>query len=271
MYKYQKIIAFLATIGWLVFIFAAFSGFHFWYGGFAIFLWLALGAINYRHDTSLWLLKNRFKNFFTFYVFLVIFSVYADLIIGQMIAHLWYYPHYALLEDWVRLYIILYPFAGLAVLELTYFLVGLFNERLVIHLKVESFFHKIIDKLDIILLSLIVFLPVIQLVSSVELRKPLVYMSILWILVTTIKFKYHIKHWLHFFVIFVATLLISVFLHEIPNVGVFEWKYNKAPILNHEFLGVPLWVIIGWYVLVVLMLRFWMFFVLKKRKEIDKV
>jgi hypothetical protein len=268
MYKYAKIIALFATLAWLGFIFSAFKGFHFWYGGFVVFFWLALSALNYHHDTSLWVLKNRFYKFIKFYLFLVLFWFYADFILGQKAVGLWEYPFYHTAGDWFRLYLILYPFVGLTMIELLYFLSALFGEKLVIEYKKQSLLHKILDRLDLVLLSAILVAAIPAVVwPTPSFTSFFVWLGISWAGIATFKLKYHVRHWLHYLAIFTATFIMSAFLYELPNTNVFEWKYHAAPILNSSILQIPLWVIAGWYVQVLIMLKLWIYFVLKKRER----
>ncbi|MBI4117072.1 MAG: hypothetical protein HY451_00040, partial [Parcubacteria group bacterium] len=180
------------------------------------------------------------------------------------------YPHYSSLYDWIRLYTIIYPFGGLAILESVYFLGGLFGERFNFIRKPQSFLHVIVDKADIILIIVIFFSPaiaVMEIFDGLPFTTFMILATLVWVIVATIKLKYHLAHWSHYVAIFLLTLLVSVFLHEIPNIGTFEWRYQNAPFFNQTLLGIPLWVIAGWYVLVVGMLRLWLYLVLGKRQK----
>ncbi len=267
--KYRKIVAVFSTFVWFAFMFSAFRGFHFWYAGFVFFLWLALGLLNYGQETSFWLFKNKFIAFSKFYLFLVVLAFTADFIIGQQLADLWAYPHYNSVDDWLRLYFIIYPFGGLAVLELTYFLSGIFGEKLSFIQKPYTYIHWLVDKLDMGLLFFIFAVTLLAIggIAGKVYSQLMIYGFLVWMVFGTWKLKYHISHWLHYVSILVTTLFASVFLHEIPNVGTFEWKYKNAPLLNQDVLGIPLWVILGWYILVLGMVRLWMYLVLKPRQK----
>src|SRR5438105_2351324 len=108
MYKFKGLIALVATLAWLGFIYLAFRGFHFWYEGFVLFFWIALGALNYRHESTLWLLKNRPKIFALFYLVLAIFLFYGDYGLGRYITHLWIYPYHLTFWSQLRIYV-MYP------------------------------------------------------------------------------------------------------------------------------------------------------------------
>jgi hypothetical protein len=268
MYKNKNIIALIATIIWLSFIFAAFKGFYFWYEGFVFFFWICLGILNYRHETSIWLLKNRPHRFLKYFLFLFVLGFFADYVVGQKLTSLWIYPLYNSYDDWARLYLIIYPIGGLTVLELIYFLGGVFKEKF-------ALIHKPVstpDRLEIIIDGLLLLTILIYLISKFVyplpyLRLLLVMLLLAWTTVATLKFKYHIKHWSHWVAILFTTLFMSLFLHEIPNTAVYEWRYYPAPLFNQIILGIPLWVYFGWYFLILLMLRFWMYLVLAKQRR----
>ncbi|MEX2053121.1 MAG: hypothetical protein WD898_02775 [Candidatus Paceibacterota bacterium] len=270
MAKYSKVVALFATIGWLAFTFSAYSGFSFWYAGFAFFLWLALGSLNYNQKSSLWLLRNKWVTFLKFYWLLLIFSILTDLVVFQWMLDVWSYPHYNSFDDWGRLYLIIYPFGGLAILEFVFFLNSIFKERLTFMQKRRNKFHRFIDKFDNILLAVVFLAPAtffLNVWSPSALASFIISGLLIWGVVASIKLAYHIRHGVHYVATLVAAFAMSVFLHEIPNVAVFEWKYNEAPFLNQHILGVPLYIIFGWYILVLIVLRFWIYFVQKKEQN----
>ena len=131
-YKYKDLFALLSTVGWMAFIYSAFKGFHFWYLGFVFFFWLSLGILNYRHESTLWLMKNRLFLFVKYYLVLAFLGFVADYIIGQTLAGFWIYPFYNSGFDWLRLYLLIYPIGGLSVIELVYFLAGIFKEKVIL-------------------------------------------------------------------------------------------------------------------------------------------
>lgn len=265
MNKYQKTIALFATIGWLIFILAAFRGFHFWYEGFIVFFYIALGTINYQQKTTVWLLKNKFRKFLKFYIFLIVFFFFVDYLLGQKIGHLWSYPYhtYLLSKEWLYL---MYPLAGLAILELTYFIGGVFGEKLIFIKNPRNIFHKVVDKAETVWLLITLFVPVIFYslrISFYNAGSFLAYASVVWIILYTIKLDYHLKHRLHWLAIFLLTAILSILTQEVPNVGVFEWVYHNSPFLNQIIFGIHLWVILAWYLFVILMLRFWIYVALR--------
>lgn len=268
MYKYKNIIALVATLAWLSFIFAAFKGFVEWYAGFVIFFWISLGILNFRHQTSLWLVKNRPHSFIRYFIFLFILGFFADYVLGQKLANLWSYPLYDSSWDWIRLYLIVYPFGGLTVIELIYFLGSILKEKFVLRVPAVT---PVADKLSSIVDGLLIGVLVLYLISTFVVRIPnlrfmLFSLLLCWVVIMTIKLRYHLQHGLQWIVILFITLFMSLFLHEIPNTAVYEWRYHQAPFLNQAIFDVPLWVFFGWYLLILLMLRFWMHFVIAKHK-----
>lgn len=226
------------------------------------FFWLSLAVINYRHRTTLWFLCNRTRYFVLMYAVLLVIGFVGDYLIGQQIAHLWRYPYYTTYFDWVRLYALIYPLGGLAVLELVLFLGGIFRERLALLPKPHAPLTRPLNLLDhaidgLVALSLVVMPVLYWLKISVPYAHLLVYVFLAWAAVATWQFAYHVRHGSHWVAILVAALLMSVFLHEIPNTAVFEWEYFSAPLLNMRLLSIPLWVVVAWYVIVILMLRLW--------------
>ena len=198
-YKHSKILALCATVVWLMFIFSAFKGFHFWYAGFVFFFWFSLATLNYRHETTLWIVKNRFKKFARFYLVLIVVGFVADFVIGQQIAHLWSYPFYDSFDDWLRLYAIIYPFGGLTILELSFLLGNLFHERFIFLPKVHNTLVRSIDLFDHIVDTFLAVVliggPIMYFSGAhIPLAQVVVYVFLLWAVLTTIELACHLRH-----------------------------------------------------------------------------
>lgn len=271
LYKYKDLLALLATVGWISFIYAAFRGFHFWYLGFVFFFWLALGILNYRHETTVWLLKNRFSRFATYFTVLAILGFIADYVIGQVLAGFWVYPFYTSLWDWVRLYLLIYPLGGMCVLELIYLLAAMSKERVVlIHKDINGFpIHKILILNEIFLLITVgLCLAFRSVLATPYISTIIVILFSSWVILTTFKLKYYIKHWTHWIGIIGATAILSIFLHEIPNTAVYEWRYYNPPLFpDYSIFGIQLWLVWGWYLLVLVMLKYWIDIVLLRHRK----
>ncbi len=186
----------------------------------------------------------------------------ADYVIGQKMADMWIYPYYASAFDWIRLYAIIYPFGGLAVLELIFMLSALFGERIIFTKRKEMLPGKILDYLDhltdITFIGLIVVWPLF-LFFSYEAPVPhlLFITTIMWVTLATLNLARHLRHGIHWLAIFIGTAIMSIMLHEFPNTAVFEWKYHNLPVLSQSILGIPLLALPGWYLLVLIMFRLW--------------
>jgi len=266
MYKYRKIIALFTTVGWLAFIFSAFKGFPFWYEGFIVFIWITLGSLNYRHKTTLWLLHNRFLRLLKFYLFLLGFFFLVDFVISQKLANLWIYPYHTTFISLLWIYL-MYPIVMFFMVEFIYFISSVFGENFKFLKPKNNLSHKFLDNLDNFVLIMVLFISPLLFKIVPSFSGFIVYGSIFWLIVSTIKLRYHFSHWFHLFLIFILVALLSIFLNEIPNVGVFEWVYNEAPILNILILGVPVWIMLGWYLLVLLTLKFWLYFGLDRAEN----
>lgn len=258
-----KIAIFFSTISWLIFIMAGFQGFHFWYGGFLIFFWLSLGLWNYFHRTSLWLLRNNFLNFLKFYVPFAIFLAFLDLT-GQGYT-LWYYPfYYSIGFIWV--YLVLYPWSGLGLLELIYFLSEIFGEKLIFIQRGLTRWHRFIDFLENLMFVVIIMATLSAALGWMPSLLVFFEIYIAWIILMAVKLKFHIRHWLHYILIIALASAIAVLVNEVPNVNAFEWVYLKAPFLNQIIWGVPLWAALGWFWFTFFVLRLWIPLVLHPKQ-----
>jgi len=270
-YKYKDLFSLLATLGWLSFVYSAFKGFHFWYLGFIFFFWLSLGILNYRHESTLWLMENRWSRFAKYYFTLAVLGFLADYIIGQALTGVWSYPFYNSISDWLRLYLLIYPIGGLSTIELIYFLASIFREKVVlIH---EDVKNLLVTKLEfstdiLLILAIITYLISKTIIPLSHIQSIIIVLFSVWIILTTFKLKYYLKHWTHWIAIIGASAILSIFVHEIPNTAVHEWKYYPPHLFpDYSILGIQLWLIWGWYLLVLVMLKYWIQIVLLKGRK----
>lgn len=258
-FLYTRIAILVASAGWIASAFAGLKGFPFWYGGFVVFFWIAFGFINYQQKTSLWLLVHKRIPFLLFYAALA-----ASLfILNQFGLHfeLWFYPLY---RGWwfLFVYLVLYPCAGLAVLELIYALTRLFGERLSFIDRPKTMAHDAIDAGEgLLFLAMWGFLA-FGAAGVADSLGVFPYLTAGWFLFAAIKLAFHIRHWNHYVLILVLTGVIAALLHEVPHTVAFEWVHLTAPILNTLIFGIPLWAVVGWYWFTLFTLRLWIFLVL---------
>ncbi|MDO8594322.1 MAG: hypothetical protein Q7R93_02295, partial [bacterium] len=154
-FLYTRIAILVASAGWIAFAFAGFKGFPFWYGGFVLCFWIALGLLNYPERTSLWLAKHRSVPFLLFYGALVGSLILLDQLALRL--HLWFYPLYE--GAWfLWVYGVLYPGAALAQLELFYFLARTLHEKLIFKHRETSLLHASVDVGEGVLFLLMILL-----------------------------------------------------------------------------------------------------------------
>mgnify|MGYP001591364836 FL=1 len=206
-----------------------------------------------------------------YYVALALLGLVFDYIVGELLTGFWTYPFYSHTSDWLRLYILIYPIGGLSVVELIYFLSSLFKEKIVlVHEDVKT---KTVYKYEYLVHALIVLAIVVCLLfkdnnSLFYVQIAIAILVSIWIVLTTLELRYYLKHWTHWVSIIAVTTILSIFLHEVPNTAVYEWKYNVPSLLSlHPILSLQIWLIYGWYLLVLVMLKYWIQIVLLKGRE----
>ncbi|MDO8620619.1 MAG: hypothetical protein Q7R64_04715 [bacterium] len=266
-FLYTRITILIANVLWLAFAFAGLKGFSFWYGGFVLFFWLAFGLLNYTYKSSVWLIHKKVWLFLILYLALAGISYVADQF--GVNNHLWFYPLYrgaGMLWVWL----VLYPFAGLAVLELLYFLGGYLGEPLSFRERPMTKWHGFFDVFEQVLFLVVTGVIVTgALRLGFEVALPITTtLVILWLGVALIKLHFHIRHLGHYSLVILSTVLLALLSHELPNTVAREWVYLEAPLssfFNVMLLGLPVWVWIGWFWLVLLPLRLWIFLVLHPR------
>ncbi len=265
-FLYIRIAILLAGVGCIGFAFAGFKGFSFWYGGFVLCLWTVLGLLNLRERSSVWFMFRRPALFWLFYGVLVAYAFLADELGLRLF--LWVYPYYhGLGFMWV--YFVLYPFGGLALLELLYFLSGHLGEPLTFKALPCSRWHEIVDVLESVLF--IVMTGVIVLGAMGLETKVLVIAatSLFWMIFALLKLKLHIRHPGHYILLLLITTSFTTLLYQLPNALAREWVYLPAfvldPLWSQTLFSIPFWVWVGYFWFTVVPLRLWIFLVLNPR------
>ncbi|KKW11249.1 MAG: hypothetical protein UY50_C0018G0017 [Parcubacteria group bacterium GW2011_GWA2_49_9] len=232
-----------------------------------LFFWFAFGLLNYPHKSSVWFAHRRPWLFAFFYIALSGTSYIVDQF--GLTQHLWFYPLYRG-ADMLWVVLVLYPFGGLAVLELLYFLGGYLGEPLTFRERSMTKWHGFFDVLEhIIFFGLMgAFIAGALRTGTGVLIPVTVFLALLWMITALIKLRFHIHHSGHYSLIIVCTVLLAALSHELPNTVAREWVYLEAPLssfFNYLLLGLPVWVWLGWFFLVLLPLRLWIFLVLHPR------
>lgn len=243
-----------------------FKGFPFWYGGFVLCFWGALGLLNYEQHSSVWLTRRKPLLFIVLYGALAGSSFLADTF--GLNAHLWFYPSYQGLGlFWV--WLVLYPFGGLAMLELLYFLAGYLDAPLQFTPYPQTHFHRFFDIFESLLFVVMVAVIVLGAVKAewgLSLL-PLAILAFVWMFSALVKLRFHITHFGQYMLVFVIATLLATLSHELPNTIAHEWVYLDAPFLDFLLVGLPLRVWCGWFWLALMTLRLWIFLVLHPKVQ----
>lgn len=258
-FLYSRIAIIIATAGSILFAYAGARGFLFWHLGFVFCFWFAIGLLNYSEHSSLWYASHHVKPFLFFYGALVGIAVIADQF--GLGSHLWFYPAYSGWRMFLA-YGALYPFGGLAVLELLYFSARFFGESLIFK---ELPMIKWLGFFDIFEQILLLFIFAIILANVAGIAKGLVVTmvaiaAIIWVLAMLIKLHFHIHHAEHYTLVVALTVALAEMSNAFPSLSAREWVYIVGPLsdfFNAMFLGLPVWLWFGWFLLVLIPLRLW--------------
>ena len=257
-FLYTRIIILLTTIGWIGAAFSGFNGSPLWYGGFVLCFWVSFGLLNYHDRSSLWLAFKRP------YLFSLMFTALASvLFLMDMFGFntdIWFYPFYSgsgLLFVWL----VLYPFGGLSVLELLYFLAGCLGEPLCFKELYITKWHRFFDAFEHILFLLMI--AVIILGATMvhgQFALPLMTgIAVLWILTSLIKMRFHVNDLGQYLLIVILAVMLATISHALPHTIAREWVGLNTTFLDFFAFGLPLWVWIGSFWFTLIPLRLWMF------------
>ncbi|MDO8564939.1 MAG: hypothetical protein Q7R88_03010 [bacterium] len=261
-FLYSRFVLLGALIGAIGFAFAGFKGFPAWYGGFVFCFWVAFGLINIKQKSTLWLAVQRPVIFALFYIALTGASILADQF--GVNNHLWFYPNYAGMKI-VWVYLVLYPFGALSLLEFFYFLSGFFGEKLSFKKGPDTLWHGFFDISEHLLFLLMTGMIVAGALGFGVSIGIATTVAVLWFAFALVKLRIHVRHSGHYLLILVLTVVLALLVHQLPNTVAREWVYLQAPFLNMALLGLPIWVWVGWCWLLLVPLRLWIVLVLHPR------
>lgn len=241
--------------------------FYFWYSLYVIGSFCFFGSLNYKSkfpSVFRFLLENKWKRFLQIYLAVCGFGFFVDIIYGRNIANLWIYPHLNSPLDIILPVFIYYPFGGLQVYEMFYFLKNKLakyfsNQR---RFSISNKSRDIMSKLLITFLAIGFIIPVANFLFNGNKHANEI-MIIVMILVTfsfdaiiyklkgeSIFFDLLEGKYLMFTTMF-ATWLLAVILSEIPNIFSREWIYHNVPFVNLEIFKINILIFtFGWFFLV---------------------
>lgn len=238
------------------FAFGAWNGYSILYGGFVLCFWGALGLLNYGQHSSVWLLYKNTGIFIVLYGTLVGVFLLTD--IFGFHAHLWFYPYYQGFPlFWV--WLVLYPFGSLAILELLYFLASNIDGPLYFREYLVTKSHKFFDIFESLLFLVMVATVVLGAMNARwGLALPyLMGLVIFWMLSALVKLRFHIKHRGHYLLIFVIAMSLSALSHGSQGALPRAWIYVETDLLDFLLFGIPSWVWLGWFLFILVTLRLW--------------
>ncbi|MBI2110341.1 hypothetical protein HYT51_01000 [Candidatus Woesearchaeota archaeon] len=268
--RISLIIGFILVVGSI--LASIFLKFPFWYSFYVIGAFIFFGTFNYTLKTKSvfsYILSNKWKNFLFIYIISVFFGFFVDIIYGRLIGDLWYYPYLNGIWDYFFPIFFYYPFGGLQVYEIFYFLKAKFSKIISserAYQLSENAKTVIIDVLILLLIFGLVY-PILNLVYNTN-RSSDEVMTI--IIVTTVfsldAIVYKIKKDSIFLELIqgnklmIVTMLFSwivaTLLTEFPNTFSWEWIYYNIPFIKTEILKINVIIFtFGWFWLVFAPLR----------------
>ncbi len=262
-----------------------FFHFYFWYSFYVIGAFIFFGTLNYKlknKSAFSYFIEKKWKALLILYFFGVLLGLSTDIIYGRNVARLWFYPHLKGFLNFTVPVFIYYPFGGLQIYEIFYYV-----KKLCSNLPNKSLFSfsRILKKLFIIisisLVPLCFVLPIINLYFNSNKNSSEIMMIISFLAIFTgdglVYFLKKESLFLDFFqgnFSVIATMffswLISAILTEIPNTFSWEWIYYNVPFSKLEIFKINIIILtIGWFFLVFVSVR-WIDFI-KIIFKLDKI
>jgi hypothetical protein len=191
--------------------------------------------------------REIFKKFFKA-------GLVADLLLGVAITGLWHY-NYGSVWDYIPLYCLVYPFAGLVMLQ-SYVLV---KDRLMTSTGSRrplsiSFYSRTTKFFIFLSLSLAV---IAVFINDRRLLWPSLFLSIAIYVLLALSYRARaagspslfdevVAHPVRLLAVILVVSYLNAMLHEIPNVTAQEWTYSDWPLQSTQLFGVPIVVLIAW-------------------------
>ncbi len=249
---------------------AVFLKFPYFYSLFVVGLFLLFDGLEHRlrKFSNLNSLRSGF-NVRSAFIFLL-FILVTDLIAGQVVFKIWYYPHYTSVLNWILLYLVIYPIGGLSLLVMFRVFKILaskeFRDERFYLIKDPARWERILIHVTFWTFPLAVFLPLVlfatgtlENVISSSLAYSVLSLFLLyqWVFCFDIvTFAYHGKPLIYDFlrgdkrviIAIVVTGIVGATLHEVVNTFAYEWRYipERLPFIKGQLFGVPFTIFIGW-------------------------
>lgn len=249
-------------------IFASiFFKFPFWYSFYVLGSFALFGGSNYKlkaDSVYSFLLKKEWKYFFLIYSVGVLLGLFIDIVYGRILANLWSYPHLNGFFNHLIPIFLYYPFGGLQVHEIFYFLKTVLGKKLSSEengwLSEKS--KDLISNFLIAFLFLGLIIPLINFYFNSN-RHANAIVFVFMILTTfsfdALVYKFNKNSLLISFIqgnkLIITTMVLSwilaASLTEIPNTFSWEWRYHNIPFTAFEVFKINILIVtFGWFFLV---------------------
>ena len=265
------VLGFLLTT--LSIISSVFFHYPYWYSFYVIGAFLFFGSMNHArksHTVFSYLMERKFRKFLIVYVFGVGMGLFVDVIYGRHIARLWYYPNLSGIWNFAIPIFIYYPFGGLQVYEIFYFIKSFLSKSIssknsfMIPKKIKMYLSILL----VLFMILGLILPVINLLwnnnyGANELM--VVIMALTIFSGDALVYLFHgnsiLFEALEGNKLIIGTMIgawiITTLLTEVPNTFSWEWIYYNIPFTTSEILKINVVIFtMGWFFLVFAPVRF---------------
>lgn len=266
----------IVVFGFLLLICSIFSSiflqFYYWYSFYVIGAFLFFGSLNCKNKNKTvfsLLYEGELLKFLIVYFLGLVLGFSVDVIYGRYIANLWYYPHLPETMSLVIPLFIYYPFGGLQIYEIFYFLKSKLRQKFKdkSKYKLPKFLKNFVSGLLVTLLILGIIVPVLNYYFNEN--KYGDELVVIFMILTTfssdmIVYKFNKTSIFFDFlegnklvtITMLLSWIISTLLTEYPNTYSWEWVYT-FPFTKIEILKINILVLtFGWFFLVYATVRF---------------
>ncbi|MFH1848808.1 MAG: hypothetical protein ABH879_01325 [archaeon] len=255
------LIGFFMVIGSIT---ASIRGFPYWYSFYVTGAFMFFGALDKPRSVYSLVLRGEWKRFAAIYCVTAMFGLFVDIIYGRLIGSLWHYPHLSGIWGIVVPVLIFYPFGGLQVYEIFYFVLGKASRLRPTGFKLPARLLSIIASAQIALLAIGMIAPLILFALDSPYANELLIMIMILVTFSFDALYYRIRKESILFemiglnrvyiIAFAVSWLTAVILTEVPNVFSWEWVYTFP--IGIEIFRINIIVFtFGWFFLVMVPVR----------------